>query len=203
VRACFASALDERVLLYEHARGITFDAPRLAVIVQVQVASEISGVAFSLNPTSNDFDQAVVNASWGLGNTLALGGLEPDTFVIDKVTGDVVERRHGHKGGTCPGEPCITTHVPVPPELLTEPGAPRPVYMDAALSKGLTLSGAITPMTSGLMQRLVQLGAHAVLGSNDVHLDPRHGLFGPAGARWSNATGERPPASNARWPRGR
>jgi rifampicin phosphotransferase len=226
VRACFASAFDERVLLYEQARGIAIDVPRLAVIVQAQVASEISGVAFSLNPTSNDFDQVVVNASWGLGDTLASGGLEPDTFVIDKVTGDVVERRHGHKGGNRPGEPCIsdarlaqltglletiecllscpvdvewafaaseahilqarpiTTHVPVPPELLTEPGAPRMVYMDAALSKGLTLDGAITPMTSSLMQRLVRLAAHAVLGSQDVHLDPRHGLFGPAGARW-------------------
>jgi len=32
--------------------------------------SEIAGVAFSLNPINNDFDEIVVNSNWGLGETV-------------------------------------------------------------------------------------------------------------------------------------
>ncbi len=65
------------------------------------------GVAFSLNPLTNDFDEVLINASWGLGDALVTGEITPDTVVVDTVTGEIVEQRLGDKGGDRPDEPCL------------------------------------------------------------------------------------------------
>lgn len=58
VRHCFASSLDVRVLTYKKEHGFDVWSPRIAVIVQRQLDSEVAGVAFSLNPVTNDYDEA-------------------------------------------------------------------------------------------------------------------------------------------------
>ncbi|MBR03822.1 MAG: hypothetical protein CL394_10985 [Acidiferrobacteraceae bacterium] len=107
VSTCFCSCLDVRVLLYKF--GMTFDslAPAIAVVVQRMVDSDISGVAFSLNPLTNDFDEMLINASWGLGEALVTGDITPDSVVLDKVTDDVITHRAGDKGGDRSGEKCL------------------------------------------------------------------------------------------------
>ena len=107
VRTCFCSCLDARVLLYKRKMGFEDLDPTIAVIVQELVDSEVAGVAFSLNPLTNDFDEVLVNASWGLGDALVTGEITPDTAVVDAVTGEVVEQRLGDKGGDRPDEPCL------------------------------------------------------------------------------------------------
>ncbi|MDJ0957247.1 MAG: PEP/pyruvate-binding domain-containing protein [Arenicellales bacterium] len=225
VRACFESCLDERVLLYKRESGFKAEAPSIAVIIQVQIPSEVSGVAFSLNPLTNDFDQVVVNAAQGHGEAVVSGDITPDKFVIDKTTGKIIERRAGSKGGNRSANFClsneqlaelaetlkaiedlyatpvdvewtfatkrlhvlqarpVTAYVPLPPEMQTKPGEPRLLFIDGALSKGLTLNAAITPMTCDLVARLIRLAAEALLGKKDITLDPKSGLLGVAGAR--------------------
>ena len=107
VRSCFESCLDERVLLYKREKGFDIEPPTLAVVIQAQLPSEISGVAFSLNPLTNDFDQVVINAAWGQGEALVSGAIDPDRFVIDKFTRAILERRAGSKGGDRPEELCL------------------------------------------------------------------------------------------------
>jgi pyruvate,water dikinase len=97
IRSCFCSALDERVLVYKRARGFDVFAPRLAVVVQRQIASEAAGVAFSLNPLTNDYDEAVVDANWGLGESVVAGLASPDHFVVDKLSGQIVDKKLGAK----------------------------------------------------------------------------------------------------------
>ena len=97
VRRCFASNFDERVLAYKSARGFDVRAPRTAVVVQQQIASEIAGVAFSLNPLTNDYDEAVIDANWGLGESVVSGRVSPDHFVVDKVTLQALDRQLGAK----------------------------------------------------------------------------------------------------------
>ncbi|MBP6745451.1 hypothetical protein KA344_09450 [bacterium] len=96
VRA-FTSCLDYRVVAYKKEHGFAIDSPKLAIIVQRQIASEVAGVAFSLNPLSNDFDQVVINANFGLGETVVSGLATPDAFIIDKVTNKIVVRTIGNK----------------------------------------------------------------------------------------------------------
>ena len=97
LRRCFASSLDERVLVYKKQHGFDLLSPRLAVIVQQQIASEVAGVGFSLNPLTNDYDEAVIDANWGLGESVVAGLASPDHFVVDKVSGELVEKTLGAK----------------------------------------------------------------------------------------------------------
>ncbi len=97
VRRCFASSLDARILRYKQQHGFEPFEPRIAVIVQTQVDSEVAGVGFSLNPLTNDYDEAVVDASWGLGESVVSGAVSPDHFVVSKVDGAVLERELGTK----------------------------------------------------------------------------------------------------------
>ena len=106
VGRCFRSCLDARVLIYK--REMQFDqfSPSIAVVVQRQIASDVAGVAFSINPLNNDFDELLINASWGLGEALVSGDITPDSLVIDKVDGHLIESHRGDKGGIRSDEDC-------------------------------------------------------------------------------------------------
>ncbi len=119
----FTSVFDERIVKYKMQHGMATDDPRIAVVVQRQIASDVSGVAFSLNPQNNCFDEAVINANFGLGETVVAGVVTPDTYVVDKVTLELIDKNiatksHGlhleNGGGTReranerPDAPCLT-----------------------------------------------------------------------------------------------
>ena len=72
IRHSFASSFDERIFLYKQEHGIAAYPPKIAVIVQTQIAADSAGVAFSVNPMNNCYDEAVINANFGLGNPLSL-----------------------------------------------------------------------------------------------------------------------------------
>ncbi|MFP8880452.1 MAG: PEP/pyruvate-binding domain-containing protein, partial [Myxococcota bacterium] len=97
VRECFVSALDERVVVYKQQYGFDIHQPSIAVLVQRQVESEVAGVGFSLNPITNDFDEAVIDANFGLGESVVSGEVTPDHFVVDKPGREILERRLGSK----------------------------------------------------------------------------------------------------------
>ena len=108
VRRCFAACLAERVLRYKVERGLADLRPCFAAIVQRQAPSAVAGVAFSINPLTNDHDEALINASWGLGEALVSGAVTPDSIVVDKVSGAIIAERPGDKGGDRPDELCLS-----------------------------------------------------------------------------------------------
>lgn len=97
VRTCFASSLDYRIITYKREHGFDIHSPKIAVIIQMQIASQQSGVAFSLNPLTNDFDEAIINANFGLGETVVSGEVTPDAFVVDKINSRIIYKELGKK----------------------------------------------------------------------------------------------------------
>ena len=77
---------------------MAFDSPQIAVVIQELVQSEVAGVAFSLNPINNDYDEAVINASFGLGEALVSGEITPDSWTVNKVNHEVIKFTLGSKG---------------------------------------------------------------------------------------------------------
>jgi pyruvate,water dikinase len=73
------------------------DGTSIAVIVQRQIASDVSGVGFSLNPLNNCFDEVVINASFGLGEAIVSGIVTPDTYVVDSVKNKIIEKQVNEK----------------------------------------------------------------------------------------------------------
>ena len=69
----------------------------LAVVVQRMVDAAAAGVMFTANPLTGRRQQAVIDASPGLGEAVVSGAVNPDHFVVDPITGRVLERRLGDK----------------------------------------------------------------------------------------------------------
>jgi len=82
---------------YKQQGGFDPLDPKIAVIIQMQIASDISGVAFSLNPVNNSYDQCVINANFGLGETVVDGTVTPDEAIVDKVTKTILKKTPGKK----------------------------------------------------------------------------------------------------------
>lgn len=97
VTRCWASAHSERAYEYRRQHGLPLDRIGLAVLVQRLVPADVSAVVFSANPVTGTRDEVVINASWGLGESIVGGTVTPDTYIVDRARGTVVERRIAEK----------------------------------------------------------------------------------------------------------
>lgn len=97
VRRCFASLWEDRAAHYRHAHGFDPARATMAVVVQLLVHADVAGVAFSMNPISGNLSEVVINASYGLGETVVSGAGDVDQFVIEKTSGEIRERTIGEK----------------------------------------------------------------------------------------------------------
>ena len=83
LKECWASYLSPKSLGYRAERGIIFSGePRLAVIVQVQVFSDKSGVLFTVHPLEPRSGTACIEANFGTGDSVAGGLATPDTLGV-------------------------------------------------------------------------------------------------------------------------
>ena len=80
---CWASMFGERVASYRVDRGLV-DEPAIAVVVQQMVASDRSGVMFTVDPAERD--QVLIEAAFGLGEVVVSGRVDPDTYHVDRET---------------------------------------------------------------------------------------------------------------------
>jgi pyruvate,water dikinase len=97
VQHCWASLWTDRAVSYRASLGIDQHSVRLAVVVQSMIESSVSGVLFTANPLTDKRRQAVINANPGLGEAVVSGATNPDHFVVNTATAEIVERRIGDK----------------------------------------------------------------------------------------------------------
>ena len=71
------------------------ELPDIAVVVQLMIAAEKAGVAFTADPVSGRRDRVVVEAAWGQGEVVVSGRVEPDTYVVDPDGPRLVSVRRG------------------------------------------------------------------------------------------------------------
>jgi pyruvate,water dikinase len=99
VQACRASGHTSQALEYRRAKGIGADDIQMGVLIQCMVQPIAAGVGFTVNPISGAPDELVINASWGVGEALVSGQLDPDEFVVRKSDHRLVWSRIGEKDG--------------------------------------------------------------------------------------------------------
>lgn len=116
VRRCWASLWTDRATAYRAGLGMHPAGVALAVVVQRMVDAETAGVMFTANPLTGSRRQVVVDASPGLGESVVSGAVNPDHFVVDALTGRVLERELGAKGIEVRPAPGGGTHMRELPE---------------------------------------------------------------------------------------
>lgn len=121
VRRCWASLWEDRAVRYRHERGFGVGEAAMAVVVQRMVRSEVAGVAFSMDPVSGDLDRIVVNAAYGLGETVVSGEGGIDQYAISKRTGEILQREIGEKTHSLASTENGTERVDVDAERASAP----------------------------------------------------------------------------------
>ncbi len=101
VRDCWASLFTPRAISYRVKNNFPHEKVLISVGVQKMVNSKTAGVMFTLNPTDGDRSKVVIEGSWGLGETVVSGSVNPDKFVVDKVIMEVSERTVSKKHIQC------------------------------------------------------------------------------------------------------
>ena len=77
--------------------GIDHEAAAMAVVVQMMAPADVSGILFTVNPTTGSREELVVNASFGLGEAIVSGQVTPDTYVLNRENMTVNETTSGAK----------------------------------------------------------------------------------------------------------
>ena len=120
VTCCWESARSERALEYRRKQGLSGERLQLAVLVQQLIASDVAAVVFSANPITGSRDEIVINASWGLGESIVGGTVTPDTFIVRKADLAVMQRVIADKQRMTVSAPRGTREVDVPRFLRKE-----------------------------------------------------------------------------------
>jgi rifampicin phosphotransferase len=92
IERCWASLDGERAVQYRRRQGIDEAALAMAAVVQRLVSSEVSGVLFTRDPLDPTGKRMLIEASWGLGESVVSGRVTPDRFHVDRETGRCLER---------------------------------------------------------------------------------------------------------------
>jgi len=92
VRSCWASLYNTEAVSYRLRSRIPEQAVAMGVVVQRMVDPRCAGVMFTCSPTTGDRSVIAIEGSWGLGSVLVGGEVTPDSFVVSKVTGEIMRR---------------------------------------------------------------------------------------------------------------
>jgi rifampicin phosphotransferase len=108
VRACWLSFFADRAIFYRMHNRVDPAIAEMAVVVQELITPEVSGVLFTADPVSGGTGRIVIEATYGLGQSLVSGEVSPDRFVLSRPELQVIECRVGSKatevvpdGSTC------------------------------------------------------------------------------------------------------
>jgi len=156
VRSCWSSLWALRSMDYRERQGFPHENVRLSVVVQEMISPDVAGVLFTVNPLNGQPEQMLLNASYGLGETVVSGRVTPDTYTLHK--GEplrVIERVLGEKAERL--------------DMLPESGTVA-TSVDAEARGRFSLS-------EGALQKLVQLGMR-VEGHYSAPQDIEWGVVG-------------------------
>jgi len=121
IARCWASGHADHARQYRERHGLHERPVRVAVLVQQLVPADVSGVVFSANPVNGRRDEIVVNASWGLGESVVAGRVTPDTYVVHRSDLHITHRTISDKARMTVRTTAGTREVDVPRLLRRQP----------------------------------------------------------------------------------
>jgi len=92
VQKCWASLFTPRAIFYRFEKGLHNSKISVAVVIQKMIESEVSGIAFSVHPVTQDRNQMIIEAGYGLGEAIVSGQITPDSYVIEKNPRRIIDK---------------------------------------------------------------------------------------------------------------
>ncbi|MCJ7762939.1 phosphoenolpyruvate synthase, partial [Candidatus Bathyarchaeota archaeon] len=94
---CWSSLFTPRAIYYRNQKYFSQEQVLISVGVQKMVNAKAAGVIFTLNPVTGESNQIVIEANWGLGESVVSGSVTPDFYMLDKITLKIIEKRIAKK----------------------------------------------------------------------------------------------------------
>lgn len=89
VLSCWASLFTARAIYYREKNNFDHSKVFISAIVQKMVDSEQSGIMFTINPSTNNQQEIVIEAVYGLGEMIVGGEVNPDLYIVDKESREI------------------------------------------------------------------------------------------------------------------
>ncbi|MHA1594813.1 MAG: phosphoenolpyruvate synthase [Candidatus Baldrarchaeia archaeon] len=118
VKKCWSSLFTPRAITYRESKGFAHENVLISVAVQQMVDAMAAGVMFTIHPATGEKDKIMIEANWGLGESVVSGIVTPDTYIVDKRTFKILEKNISEKKIETVRDPKTgeTAHREVPPE---------------------------------------------------------------------------------------
>jgi pyruvate,water dikinase len=97
VKKCYASLFTDRAISYREDKDFSHLDVKLSCVVQKMADAEASGVMFTCDPDSGFEGVVTIEASYGLGEFIVSGEVNPDTYTVFKETEGIIEKELGDK----------------------------------------------------------------------------------------------------------
>ncbi len=117
IKKCWRSITSDRAKAYAKEQKLTPDKIAVAVVIQKMVNSEVAGVMFTANPISNNNDEIMIEAGYGLGELLVQGMITPDNYIVDKQSLESKNKSLGSQQKMLVYKHNKNVEVPVPENL--------------------------------------------------------------------------------------
>ena len=120
VSRCWASLFTERAVTYRLRNGFDHRKVHMAVVVQQMVFPHAAGILFTADPVTSNRKVASVEASFGLGEALVSGLVNPDVYKVRD--GEIIDKAVATKQHVLHASPAGGTHEqPIEPVQQDQP----------------------------------------------------------------------------------
>ena len=89
IRKCWASLFEARAIFYREENNFEHSKVYIAVVVQKMAIADKAGVMFTVNPSTGE-EIALIEGSWGLGESVVSGDVTPDNYQVDKKNNEII-----------------------------------------------------------------------------------------------------------------
>jgi len=97
IKKVWASTFNPRSLAFRNRQGIPLESDPIGVVVLKMVNARAAGIIFTADPNTGDTTRMIIEANWGLGESVVSGESTPDTYILDKESLEIRERKLGPK----------------------------------------------------------------------------------------------------------
>lgn len=130
---CWQSLWNERAIDYRNKYNVKADFSH-GVVVQEMIDSKVSGVIFTANPISGIRSEILVNSSYGLGEAIVSGRVNPDQYTIEHRSGRLIREEISKKEILCKYAKKGIEYVEVDP-VLQEKASLESNYIEAIVKE--------------------------------------------------------------------
>jgi len=98
IKRVWSSTFNARSLSARKRAGAPLETDPIGVAVLKMVNARTAGVLFTADPNTGDTSRMIIEANWGLGESVVSGEALPDVFVLEKESLEIIDRKLGTKG---------------------------------------------------------------------------------------------------------